>query len=180
METYEIAATVILLATGIGLVASTGLSHPIENETSPSEKVEETHEHALFHVVINGSEKDFTEQKFQLNARDIHLENNKSEIVHKHKTGVEWSKFLNTINTTYWRSNSTGNFCLDIYQETNCGDGAIYLNGEEVDNLDREIFQGDNLLVILNTDNRTAVVDDYMKKQLPPDYKPASSRGKRV
>ena len=179
METYEIASIVFLVSVGTGLVASAGLSHPVETD-SHSETAEKTHEHALFHVVINGSEKDFTDQKFQLNARSVHLENNKSRIVHKHRTGVEWKDFLETINTTYWRSNSTGNLCLSIYQETHCGTGGIYLNSEKAADLDREISQGDNLLIILNTDNKTAVVEKYMKKQLPPEYKPASKRGKRV
>jgi hypothetical protein len=179
METYEIAATVILLSVGVGLIASVGVSYPTETEAS-SETTEKTHEHALFHVVINGSEKDFTDQKFQLNARDVHLENNKSDIVHKHRTGVEWSRFLDTINTTYWRSNSTGNLCLSIYSETHCGQGSVYLNGEKSVNLDTEMFQGDNLLIILNTENETAVAEEYMREQLPPEYKPRSTRGKRV
>ncbi|PSG99391.1 MAG: hypothetical protein BRC29_04700 [Nanohaloarchaea archaeon SW_7_43_1] len=179
MEACEIASIVLLVSVGTGLVASVGLSQYTETD-SYSETAEKTHEHALFHVVINGSEKDFTDQKFQLNARSVHLENNRSAIVHKHRTGAEWKDFLETINTSYWRSNSTGNLCLKIYRETNCGSGAVYLNGEEPDNLEREIFQGDNLLIIIGTENRTSVVDKYMKKQLPPDYKPASSRGNRV
>jgi hypothetical protein len=178
METYEIAATVILLAVGAGLVSSIGLSQPVENQQEKT--TQETHEHALFHVVINGSEKNFTDQKFQLNARNVHLENNKSDIVHKHRTGVEWSGFLNTINTTYWRSNSTGNLCLSIYEETNCGEGNVYLNGEKVEDLDQEIFQGDNLLIILKTENQSQIAEEYMKQQLPPEYKPQSVRGNRV
>lgn len=175
METYEIASAVILVSIGIGLVASTGISQPTETEAS-----QETHEHALFHVVINGSERDFTDEKFQLNARDVHLENNKSDIVHKHRTGVQWSRFLETINTTHWRSNSTGNLCVSIYSETNCGQGAIYLNGQKVNDLDQEIFQGDNLLVVLETENQSQVAERYMKQQLPPEYKPRSVRGNRV
>ncbi|MFQ3275141.1 MAG: hypothetical protein ACI9SF_000283 [Candidatus Nanohaloarchaea archaeon] len=176
METYEIAATVILLSAGIGLLTSIGFSQPVDDQTD----TQETHEHALFHVVINGSERDFTDQKFQLNSQAVHLENNKSDIVHKHRTGVQWSQFLDTINTTYWRSNSTGNLCVSIYSETDCGSGAVYLNGEKTEDLNQEIFQGDSLLIVLNTENQTAVVNEYTRQQLPPEYKPPAVRGNRA
>lgn len=177
MENYELALIVIFSATGLGLIGSVVTSEPAD---AGQQSVQQTHEHALFHVVINGSEKDFTDPRFQLNSRTVHLENNNSDIVHKHVTGVTWSGFLRTINTSYWESNSTGNFCLQIYERIDCGDGGLYLNGDKVENLDEEIFQGDSLLIILNTSNRTEVIDKYSKQQLPPEYKPSSVRGNRV
>jgi hypothetical protein len=179
METYELASSVILVSVSIGLIASAGIANG-ETESSSDGHQGEVHEHALFHVVINGSEVDFTERKYQLNAGDVHLENNKSDIVHKHESGVTWSRFLNTINTTYWRSNSTGNLCLSMYDTETCGDGAVYLNGEEVEDLDAEFRQDDHLLIVLDTENRTAVMQEYMKQQLPQEYKPQSQRGRRV
>ena len=179
METYELASSVILVSISIGLIASAGLSNG-ENGNPSDTNSEEVHEHALFHVVINGSEVDFTDQRYQLNARDVHLENNRSDIVHKHESGVTWSRFLNTINTTYWRSNSTGNLCVRTYETETCGDGAVYLNGEQVEDLDTEFRQDDHLLIVLDTANRTQVVEEYMKQQLPQEYKPLSQRGRRV
>lgn len=176
METYEIAASVILISAGIGMIASVGV--PLENDDT--EQSPEVHEHALFHVVINGSEVDFTDPRFQLNAQDVHLENNKSDIVHKHESGVTWSRFLESVNTTYWRSNSTGNLCLSMPQREVCGDGAVYLNGEQVEDLETEFQQDDHLLIVLDTENRTGVLEEYMKQQLPADYKPESQRGRRV
>lgn len=180
METYEIASSIILISVSIGLIASAGLSGEDSANSSHESSPETVHKHALFHTVVNGSEVDFTERKFQLNARDVHLENNKSDIVHKHESGVTWDRFLETINTTYWSSNSTGNFCIDMYERERCGDGAIYLNGEKVEGLDRDIHQDDHLLIVLDTANRTEVVEEYMKQQLPPAYKPQSQRGRRV
>lgn len=176
METYEIASMVMLISVGLGIFLSIGLNDT-NNHNSGTEQV---HEHALFHVVINGSEVDFADQKFQLQAGRVHLENNKSDIVHKHQAGVKWSGFLKTINTTYWRSNSTGNLCVDIYNEVTCGDGAVYLNGEKINDTDVEISQGDHLVIVLDTENRTKLMQEYMKQQLPQDYKPQSVRGKRV
>lgn len=175
METYELALSVILVSAGIGMIASTVVTDEAGNKNG------EVHEHALFQVVINGSEMDFTDRRYQFNAEDVHLENNNSEIVHKHEAGVTWDRFLNTINTTYWRSNATGNLCFRTYGYERCGDGQVYLNGEKVDDLDDEVIrQGDHLLVIMDTVNRTAVMEEYMLQQLPRRYKPEETRGRRV
>lgn len=184
MENYELAFSIILVSAGIGLFAATlepfesaDKNHNTESHDTGSERV---HAHAMIHVIVNGSELDFTADRFQLNARDVHLENNKSHIVHKHRSGVTWQRFFNTINTTYWRSNATGNLCLDIYNSERCGDGAVYLNGEKVENLTQEITQNDHVVIVLDTDNREQVLEEYFKKQLPQAYKPQESRGKRV
>ncbi len=139
---------------------------------------EPKHKHALFHVVVNGSELSFTNKKFQLNSEYAHLENNESSIVHTHAKGVTWKNFLNTINTSIRKSNAS-EICLDIYEKTWCGTGKAVLNGEET-NLSAEIGQGDNFLVILNTENSAQITEEYMREQLPRQYKPEEKTGRRI
>ncbi|MBC5793044.1 MAG: hypothetical protein H8Z69_03315 [Nanohaloarchaea archaeon] len=139
---------------------------------------EPKHRHALFHIVVNGSELDLTAKRFQLNSQYVHLENNESNIVHTHADGVNWKNFLNTINTSIRKSNAS-EMCLDVYDRTWCGSGKIVLNGEEA-NLSNEIKQGDDFLIILDTENSTQITDEYMRKQLPRQYKPEEKTGRRV
>lgn len=131
----------------------------------------ETHEHALFYVVINGTEINLTSEAFQLNAREVHLENGRSHIVHKHRENVTWGDFLETLNMKL----ETGNtICLHIYEEEFCGNGSVVLNGEPF-NPGKEIEQGDNFAIIIG--NKSA--EDYMEKELPPAYTP-QVRGRSV
>ncbi|MFB6145183.1 MAG: hypothetical protein ABEJ99_01615 [Candidatus Nanohaloarchaea archaeon] len=137
------------------------------------------HDHALFHVVLNGTQKDFSSEKFQLNSRYVHLENNDSEIVHKHAKGVTWSYFFQTINTSLrFQDNST--LCIDIMGNTTCGDGQVVLNGKNVTSLDREIQQGDNLLVIIGTEDMKKMIEMYMQQELPKEYQSLKKRAYRV
>lgn len=195
MRSYQIAIPVIILAALVGLLAglwmnpgSIGIGsfevpeledredQPPENRTIG--RLGSTHDHALFHVVVNGSEKDFTAGKFQFNSRYVHLENNKSDILHKHATGVTWKIFLDTLNI----STSTGGnqTCIEIYGNRSCGTGSVVLNGEFNASLDQEISQGDNLLIILDTEDWRNVSKRYMEKRLPEDYRPQSRDGRSL
>ena len=149
------------------------------NTDGPDEYVlGSAHEHALFHVVINDTEKDFSSQRFQFNSRYVHLENNRSSIVHKHADGVRWSHFLSTINVSVNSTNQTS-VCIEVYDNRSCGPGAVILNQEINSGLDREITQGDNLLLIIG-DNWREKAREYMEQELPEDYKPQRNYGRSV
>lgn len=178
------ASAIIFLSVFAGLVLSPLVDHhSLADEgfqlVSDGEGFEygTAHEHAMFYIVVNGSEKDLTSERFQLQEDYVHLEGNRSNIVHKHAEGVEWKDFLETINTSI---DSGEEFCIELYAENHCGDGKAVLNGVEDPDLSREITQGDSFLVIVETENMSDKVDEYMKRQLPRVYKPSGSRGKRV
>lgn len=187
MKPYQIALPVVFVATLIGLSAGIllnpgfGIDLPVSTEEPSLDgqigSLNSAHEHALFHVVVNGTEKDFTDQKFQLNSRYVHLENNRSDIVHKHAKGITWEMFFQTINLSTPTEN--GELCLDIYNSTNCGNGTVVLNGKVNASLNQEISQDDNLLIILDTKEWRSVSEEYMKTQLPEDYRP-QPRGRSV
>ena len=195
MEAYKTALPVITISLIIGLSAGLFLNmsdldlkiqsfvDEIENaDKSQSEseigQVGSAHEHASFHVVINGSEKDFTGQKFQLNSRHVHLENNNSDIVHKHATGITWEMFFQTMNLS--TSVEKGDLCLEIYENKSCGNGSVVLNNEFNASLNQEISQGDILLIILNTEGWRDVSEEYMQKQIPEEYQTRNRRGTRI
>lgn len=190
MEAYQIAAPIILVAALTGFSAGITFNPDLgDTEILSAEEPEENnsddrigsvgsaHDHALFHVVVNGSERDFTDKKFQLNSRYVHLENNKSDIVHKHATGVTWGMFFQTINLSTSTENKS--LCLDIQGNRSCGSGSVVLNGDFNPSLDQEISQGDNFLVILDTEEQRELSEEYMRKQLPEYYRP-QSRGRSI
>ncbi len=192
MESYKVALPIIIVAALIGLSAGIffnqgfqGIELPeIENSEENKDSGDQigqlgsAHDHALFHVVVNGSEKDFTDRMFQFNSRYVHLENNKSDIVHKHATGITWGMFFQTINLS--TSTEDNELCLEIQGNRSCGNGSVVLNGELNASLDQEISQGDNLLIILDTKEWRDSSESYMDKQLPEDYRPQNRRGRSI
>lgn len=139
-------------------------------------KVGSAHEHALFYIVNNDTELSFKEQKYQLAAPYVHLESNRSDIVHKHAEGVTWNDFLDTINASV--NQSEERVCAEIKNTSYCGGGAISLNGGDA-GLEQEITQGDRLVIVLQ-ENYAEILKQYNSKQLPRAYKPESTRGRRL
>jgi hypothetical protein len=140
-------------------------------------RIGSAHEHALFYVVINNTELSFLENRYQLATGYVHLENNNSHIVHKHAKGVTWNAFLQTVDTDI---NTTENgYCGSIKNQSYCGEGAVSLNGQLNGSLDKEISQGDKLVIVLQ-ENWKKVLEEYNSKQLPRAYKPEGRRGRRL
>lgn len=172
METYELASLIIMLSVGIGLVASATIPEMQQDELEREEA------HAQFHIVFNGSEVPI--HLLDSNVSDVYIEEGETDIVRRNTSGATWNRFLESIDTEYWRSNSTGNLCLKVARSERCGDGAVYLNGEPVEDLEREIEQDDHLLIILDSEEEEQIVEEYMKMQLPQQYKPPAIQGKQV
>jgi len=166
---------------GIGLSASPDVVPKIGSmveDTDSSQNYRVVHEHALFHIVVNGTEEDLSAEQFQLKAKKVHLENNMSDVVHKHRSGVSWQDFMESINVSVAEGKAS-DICLRIYEKERCGEGKVILNGEKAD-LDTEISQGDNFLIILDTTDMDSEIESYMKLQLPNIFKPEASRGRRL
>jgi hypothetical protein len=134
------------------------------------------HEHALFYVVSNDTEFSFLEPRYQLAESYVHLEANRSHIVHKHAKGVTWNDFLDTLNASVNRTEE--GVCADIKNTSYCGEGAVSLNGQNI-SLDKEIMQGDKLVIVLQ-ENPEQILENYDSKQLPRPYKPEETRGRRL
>lgn len=192
MKPYKIAVPIVLLSVITGFSAgiwyNSDSSLPslkksqkadsIDNKNETIGRPGSAHEHALFHVVVNSSEKDFTSEKFQLNSRYVHLEGNKSDIVHKHAKGITWKMFLQTVNISTSTNNSQQ--CIKIYGNKTCGNGSLVLNGDFNASLDQEISQGDNLLIIIDTEEWRSISKKYMQRQLPEAFRPEKRRGRSI
>lgn len=183
----KLAVPIILLALLTGATISLGETPKIEDEWVQDPSVNNdgannggnvTHEHALFFVVMNGTELSFLEQEYQVAARHVHLENNRSRIVHKHREGVTWQEFLDTLNASVEKKNNT-TYCGEFKNQSYCGEAAVKLNGENVSNLEKEIQQDDKLVIILQPDH-----EEWLKKyenaQLPPAYSPREITGRQL
>ncbi len=57
-----------------------------------------THIHADFKVYLEGVPIDFSQQKYQLRARHVHVEDSNGDIVHIHATGVTLGEFFRTLD----------------------------------------------------------------------------------
>lgn len=179
------AIPIILLAVLVGAALSLTGVHKVDEawlkSPEPAGEPENgnasnvTHEHALMYVVVNGTELSFLEPRYQLAAGKVHLENNKSHIVHKHRTGVTWKDFLDTINASFEHVNGS-EYCAEFKNHSYCGDAGVRLNGEKVEDLGKEIEQGDKLIIILQPDYRK-LLKRYSSKELPEPYRAERGRG---
>ncbi|MFB6182733.1 MAG: hypothetical protein ABEI78_01580 [Candidatus Nanohaloarchaea archaeon] len=138
---------------------------------------QKTHKHALFYLIYNGSARKFDSKAFQLNSRKVHLENNKSHIVHAHKKGVTWNKFLKTIHIN--KNSTSRDLCIETIRFQSCN-VTISLNGETISDLNVEINQGDNLVIVINSENKKQIKERYSDYLLPNPYIPTKNSGKSI
>lgn len=168
---FKIAATIIFISAITGSFLAFSGS---EVDTSG-----DVHKHAKFAVVTNGSDVEMTSKKFQLNSEDVHLEANRSHIVHKHADGVTWNRFIETLPVEIRDSNAS-KLCVKVVEDESCGSGSIILNEDTSPDLDSEISQGDKLLVVVSTDRWEEISEDFMDSELPDAYRPFWLNGREV
>ena len=51
----------------------------------------------LLHVKINGTKLDFSDNKYQVKSRFMHVENGDGDTLHRHATGVPVAEFFRSI-----------------------------------------------------------------------------------
>lgn len=186
MEASNLALLVIGLSAASGVLLAAQPELPeipdIKQETEGVEKsgngsleYGSAHEHAQFFVVVNGTELDFTDDRYELNSKYVHLEGNQSTVVHKHAEGVTWEMFLDTINASINRSD--GKICFNRFEERYCGEGRMVF--ENNDTMSSGIDQGDKLVIVIGGDVNSTV-EEYLSKQLSRRFKPQASRGYRA
>lgn len=187
MDRDDIALTVIVfsLIAGVFMTPSVSFSETWQNLQEDLDKLENhkqmqkipeipglelgsAHQHAQFFVNINGTEYRFTSEKFQLQSYYVHMENQKPHIIHKHSENVTWSFFLKTMNFNITQRESQD--CIDFPGTRSCGNLSVILNGEEIQNLNREIQQGANLALMMPPSRN--ISEEYMAENLPRDYTP--------
>jgi len=163
MNRRRYTATVIITSIILGLTAGITLNTDIVEKGLQEG---ETHEHALFYMEVNKTPLNLRADRFQLQDRDVHLENNRSRIVHKHAEGISWGDFLDTVNISIERENQT---CIEMPENSYCGNTTVLLNGEKFDR-EKEIHQGDRLAIVQGTNSKERA-EAYMELTMPEEYR---------
>lgn len=105
------------------------------------------HVHGAFMIFVEGEQLDFSQDKYQLKSRFIHVENNDGTTIHRHATGVPFGDFLKSIGINIIER------CLVLDNETKyCEHDNVklrfFLNHNEVNSIMGYIIQnGDRLLI---------------------------------
>lgn len=76
-----------------------------------------THIHQDFKVYLDGNAIDFSQQKYQVRAPYVHVEDNDGDVIHVHATGVTMGMFLESVGMKLTQN------CFSTDQGTN------YCNG---------------------------------------------------
>lgn len=152
--TFIAVSALLLITSGVFLWNSS--NKKLENEPimvpSPTAQTqtnqpEEVNIQATFQIVTGNITRNFSNPKYHLQSPDVFIQKEDPAIVHVKKTGITWSEFFSTLPMKLTKD------CLTTGDgETICSDKnrtlKFYLNGnEEPDLLDKEIKNGDKILI---------------------------------
>jgi hypothetical protein len=147
-----------IVAAAIAIAVVSGLMYSARQQQSSNNNnygpVGSAHEHAAFAIKINGKQIDFSQPKYQLQSRLIHVEGGDGTTLHRHATGVPFDEFLKSVNMNI----KNGCFILDDgkqYCNNKENKLRFFLNGNETDSINSYVINpNDRILVIYG--NETA------------------------
>ena len=150
MITIPIVAAIIAIAVVSAVMYSTQQSGNNNNNYGP---VGSAHEHAAFAIKINGKQIDFSQPKYQLQSRLIHVEGGDGTTLHRHATGVPFAEFLKSVNMNI----ENGCFTLDDgkqYCNNDINKLRFFINGNETESINNYVINpNDRILVIYGNEN---------------------------
>jgi dipeptidyl aminopeptidase/acylaminoacyl peptidase len=150
MITIPIVAAIIAIAVVSAVMYSTQQSGNNNNNYGP---VGSAHEHAAFAIKINGKQIDFSQPKYQLQSRLIHVEGGDGTTLHRHATGVPFAEFLKSVNMNI----ENGCFTLDDgkqYCNNDVNKLRFFINGNETESINNYVINpNDRILVIYGNEN---------------------------
>ena len=87
-----------------------------------------THIHQDFKLYLDGRELDFSQQRYQLRSRHVHVEGGDGDVIHVHATGATLGFFLDTLGFQF---NSSCIVADDSARYCNSGSSTLklYVNG---------------------------------------------------
>ncbi|MDY6777475.1 MAG: hypothetical protein SVU32_02320, partial [Candidatus Nanohaloarchaea archaeon] len=127
--------------------------------------------HLYFKVVIQGERVNFSKDRYQLQARKVHLEGGNGEIVHVHADDVTLDFFLQTLGM---RRNASclsvdGVYCTNATHEL-----RVYIGGNvSASPGDHELEQGENILLWYGRKGEKPDMR-FFDRRLPRAYRPSS------
>jgi hypothetical protein len=159
MIIIPIVAAIIAIAVISAVMYSTQQAGNNNNNYGP---VGSAHEHAAFAIKINGKQIDFSQSKYQVQSRLIHVEGGDGTTLHRHATGVPFAEFLKSVNMNI----ENGCITLDDGKEyCNNEDNnklRFFINGNETESINNYVINpNDRILVIYGNENA-----DQINKEL--------------
>ena len=146
-----IAVAVIAIAVVSAIMYSTQ-QHSSSNNGNYG-AVGSAHEHAAFAIKINGKQIDFSQPKYQLQSRLIHVEGGDGTTLHRHATGVPFQEFLKSVNMNIMNGCFTSD---DGKQYCTNGENRLrfFINGNETNSVNNYVINpNDRILVIYGNEN---------------------------
>jgi hypothetical protein len=122
-----------------------------ENLESPSQNfgaLGSDHVHAAFAVKLDGVKLNFSEPKYQVQSKYIHVENNDGNTLHRHATGVPVGEFFNSLGM------NVTDRCFTLENKTSyCSDGnsnlEFYINGNKTASIANYVINDDDRILIV-------------------------------
>jgi len=147
-----------IVAAAIAVAVVSGLMYSARQQQSSNNNnygpVGSAHEHAAFAIKINGKQIDFSQPKYQLQSRLIHVEGGDGTTLHRHATGVPFQEFLKSVNMNImngcFASDDGKQYCNNAENKL-----RFFINGNETDSVNNYVINpNDRILVIYG--NETA------------------------
>ena len=126
------------------------------------------HEHAAFLVKLDGVPIDFSESRYQVKSRLIHVENNDGTTLHRHATDVPFIEFLNSVDMDIRNGCFVGDDGRE-YCDTADKKLRYFVNGTETASISDYIpNENDRILVIYGDENDNEIKQDIdALRQIP-------------
>ena len=125
------------------------------------------HVHAAFAVKINGTKLDFSDNKYQVKSRFMHVENGDGDTLHRHATGVPIAEFFRSI-----KMNVTDSCFTNDNGTKYCSNGKenleFYVNGNKTKSIADYVFNDDDRILIVYGDSPIQVKQDLDQLQQSP------------
>jgi hypothetical protein len=119
------------------------------------------HEHAAFLVKLDGVPIDFSQSKYQVKSRLIHVENNDGSTLHRHATDVPFVEFLKSVDMDIRNGCFMGDDTRE-YCDTADKKLRYFVNGTETGSISDYVpNENDRILVIYGDEN-----DNEIKQEI--------------
>jgi hypothetical protein len=154
MIIIPIVATVIAIAAVYAVVFSAQANN---NKYGP---LGSAHVHAAFIIKLDGTPIDFSQQKYQVQSKLIHVENGDGTTLHRHATGVPFGEFLRSVNMDIkngcFKSDDGKQYCDNADKKV-----RYFVNGNETKSImDYVLNDNDRILVIYGNENANQIKQD--------------------
>ena len=156
----KIIVPVIIAVSAVAVISAIVFSIQPSNSNNYG-PIGSAHEHAAFLVKLDGVPIDFSESKYQVKSRFIHVENNDGTTLHRHATDVPFIEFLNSVDMDIKNGCFVGDDGRE-YCDTADKRLRYFINGTESGSVsDYVANENDRILVIYGDEN-----DDEIKQEI--------------